>query len=89
MVLNKNTVVRNKKIAWQKVDDKYVLVSPRTKRIHVLHGCGGRIWEHVEKPHTTDDLVELICEEYEVPEEDARRDITEYVSKLKEEEIVQ
>ena len=88
MVSENSTIVRNKKIAWQKVDEKYVLVSPRTKKIHVLHGSGGRIWEHIEKPKTTDDLVGLMCDEYDVSEDVVRKDISEYVSKLKEEDIV-
>lgn len=88
MTSNKNTVVRNSKIAWQKVDDKVVLVSPKRMKIHILSGCGESIWEHLKESKDVDEIAVLICKEYDTTEAQAKKDISEFVDKLTAEELV-
>lgn len=41
----KDVLIRNSKIAWQYIQEKAVLVSSKTKKIHILYGCGGERME--------------------------------------------
>ena len=88
MTLQKNTVIRNSKIAWQNIQDKVVLVSPKTMRIHIIHGSGGSVWEHLKKSRSEDELAELIFEEYDTTIESAKKDVQIFLDKLKKESLV-
>ncbi len=88
MKSQENAVIRNVNIAWQKIEEKVVLVSPKTMRIHIVHGCGGSIWEHLKEAKTEDELAGLICEEYDTTIDKAKDDVGEFLDKLKEEDLI-
>jgi len=83
-----NAVTRNPNIAWQKVEEKAVLVSPQTKKIHVLHGCGGRIWDYLKETRCIDDLVTLICDEYDASPDSVKKDVEVFLAQLELESLV-
>ncbi len=84
----KNTVIRNSNIAWQKMQEKIVLVSPQTMRIHILHGSGGSIWEYLKEARSEDELASMVCEEYDTTIEGAQKDIRSFLTKLKKEDLI-
>ena len=88
MKSEKNTVIRNSKIAWQKIQEKIILVSPKTMRIHIIHGSGGSIWEHLKDARSEDELAELLCEEYDTTVERAKKDVQTFLDQLKKENLV-
>lgn len=87
-MMSTNTVIRNSKIAWQKVEEKVVLVSPKTKKIHILYGTGGYLWECLEQQRSVDQLTELVCEQYDATQEQAQLDIQEFLNQMQEEDLV-
>jgi len=84
----KDVLIRNSKIAWQYIQEKAVLVSSKTKKIHILYGCGGSVWKYLKEPRDIDALVHLICEEYDTTPPQAERDISKFLDKLKEEKLI-
>ncbi len=49
---------------------------------YVLNEVGSRVWELLDERRPVDKIVETICAEYEVPREQAARDIGELLGSL-------
>ncbi len=81
-------VTRGADAAWQVVDDKVVVVTPRSREIHILDGTGGTIWNRISEPATLSAVVDAVCEEYDVDRETAERETREFVSDLVEKGVV-
>ena len=88
MKSQKKMFVRSPDVAWQNVDDKIVVVTPRTKRIHILSGCATSIWNYLEHPQQIENIVEMLCYEYEVNTQQAEHDTDSFIRDLLNKEIV-
>ena len=86
--MSKISYVRNHKIAWQAVDDKVVLVSPQNHKIHILSGSGSRIWEFLKHPRGQEELVALVCSEFDVEEQAAQSDMDIFLQDLHAEQLI-
>jgi len=80
--------VRSPDTAWQDIEDKTVIVTPRTKKIHIISGSGRSIWSCLEKPQKLENIVELLCGEYEVSVQQARDDVSRFIQDLVDKKIV-
>lgn len=67
---------------WRVIDGEVVVLSPQDVSIHALTGCGGRVWELILEEATISEIIETICDEYEVETEEATNDITTFIEKL-------
>ncbi len=75
-------VKRSDKAICRMIDNEVVILLPETGVLHALGGCGNRIWDLIEKEISVSEIVNSICDEYEVEPETARVDIIEFVKKL-------
>lgn len=80
---NSTRVKRKKNAISRIIDGEVVILIPNEKFLHALGGCGIRIWELIENETSVSDLVDIICDEYEVEPEVARKDIIDFVNELK------
>ncbi|OGO31819.1 MAG: hypothetical protein A2Z29_08445 [Chloroflexi bacterium RBG_16_56_11] len=67
---------------WRLIDGEVVVLSPVDISIHALTGCGGRVWELIMEEATVSEIIDAICDEYDVEPQRAQREITEFVNKL-------
>ncbi len=81
-------ISRNPKIAWQRIEDKIVVINPQKRKVHILSGSGVSIWEHLSSSKTLEDIIKLILEEYEIDEAKAIQDIKSFIELLGEKELV-
>ena len=58
------------------------------QRLFVLEGLGEFIWERIDGLRTTDEVLQEILAEYEVPADDARRDLQEFLVALTETDLI-
>lgn len=56
--------------------------------IYTLMGIGPRIWALLQQPVTLQDIVNIICDEYEVARDVAVRDVTEFLDLLADRKLV-
>jgi hypothetical protein len=75
-------IKRNDNIVWRMIDGEIVLLRPDSDTLHALGGCGGRIWELLESEISVSEIVDVICEEYEVEPDIAKKDIIGFVEEL-------
>lgn len=75
-------VKRNEDAIWRVIDDEIVVLLPEGAQLHALKGCGSRIWEFIEDEISIAQVVQKICDEYEVEPQRAREEITGFIHKL-------
>ncbi len=83
------TIVRSSQASWQQVEENVIVVTSQTRKMHILQGVGGRIWELLENPIKQDDLVESIQSEYDVPSWQAQEDVERFLNELSEKAMVE
>jgi hypothetical protein len=57
--------------------------------IYNLNELGTRIWGLIDPGHSVEEIVQIVCREYDVTLEQAREDITAFLSNLKEAGLIQ
>ena len=81
-------VARSVKVAWQEFEQKIVVVTPLTKKILVFNDMAAFIWKHLSCPKRGNELIGLICDEYDVDEVTAEKDAEGFIKELLVKEIV-
>lgn len=56
--------------------------------LFVLNELGAFIWERLPQAASAEEIVERILNEYDVSEEEAARDVAEFLEKLQEMDII-
>ncbi len=84
-----SVVRRRPDCAWQHVNDKIVVVTAATRRVHILHGSGGALWGFLARPRRVDDCVVFLQQAYEVDADEARADVVDFFASLERERIVE
>ncbi|MBU1044151.1 MAG: PqqD family protein [Candidatus Omnitrophica bacterium] len=82
------TIIRNNKAAWQQVEDNVIVVTSQTRKMHILEGVGGRIWQLLENPMSRNELIEKIQIEYDAPPWQIQEDIDNFLKELSEKLII-
>jgi hypothetical protein len=76
-------VARASRVAARKVAGEMVVLNADDSSLYVLNGIGTAVWEAVDGQTPISRIVDdVICREYEVDPERARRDVEEFVSAL-------
>ena len=82
-------ITRNRQAAWQIVEDKAVVVTPQTRKMHILSGAGALIWQLLGEPRRVEELVADLCREYDVSSPQARQDLESFLAQLWEKEAIE
>jgi hypothetical protein len=88
MDMNNNYVSRNGDIMYRIIDGIAVIVNPETGLMYTLDEVGTYIWEQSDGKHTISDIVDMICEIFEVSKSKAINDINMFIGDLTKKNIV-
>lgn len=72
-----------KRLAQRVIEGEAFVVDPRDKAMHSFNAVGSRIWELVGKGADEPQIARALSQEFDVGEEQARRDAAEFLSKLR------
>jgi len=80
-------IEKDQSMVFRKIEDDTILVPIRSNvgdldNIYVLNDVGARIWELIDGQRGIDEISEVISNEYDVPLEEARKDIEEFLKGL-------
>lgn len=75
--------VKKKDIVWKTVENEAVLLDPVKGSYFGLNPVGCSFWEKVDGMRTTDEIIDLLLQEYLVDRETLSRDIDELMLDLK------
>jgi hypothetical protein len=63
-------------------DLETVVILPQTGQVVVLNEVGSIIWKLIDGNRDVNEIVKVICEQYNVEKEQAERDVSEFIEKL-------
>jgi hypothetical protein len=66
------------------IGEEAVLVQPELAKVKVLNEVGARIWSLADGTRTIEQIVALLCSEYQVNSDQALADTLEFISELLE-----
>lgn len=72
---------RNPDVSWRSIEGQAVLIHNRLGEIQVLNELGTYIWENLDSEPAA--LARNIAERYEVSQDEAERDLLEFVETLR------
>ncbi|WP_447045808.1 PqqD family peptide modification chaperone [Vreelandella sp. H-I2] len=73
---------RNPDMVAANLDGDLVMMNEKLGRYYGISGVGARAWELLETPATVDDLVNSICQEYDIDNDTCHQDITRFTQDL-------
>jgi Coenzyme PQQ synthesis protein D (PqqD) len=75
------TYSRNPRVAWQVFGGEAVLVNLATGATLGLNATGGFVWSKIEE-QSLDEIGRALAAEHGIPDDDARRDVSEFAELL-------
>lgn len=80
---------RNKELLSSEMNDELVMMNLESNNYFGLNKVGKYIWEFLEEEQTLDNLCEKLTSKYDVSFEQCKSDITPFINKLKELNIIE
>lgn len=81
-MMNDTSLRRVTSLPFQKLDDEVLVVDPRTREVHLLNATATRVWDILETPHTREELLALLLEEFDAPPEALTADVDTLLGEL-------
>jgi hypothetical protein len=93
MLSNHVRFVRNQEVVSRKIEGELIIVPIRSgvgdlNSLYTLNSVGSVLWEFMTEGHTVDEMVQRVCDEFEVTKTQAQQDIEAFLDSLLEENLV-
>jgi hypothetical protein len=85
--------VRNQEVVSRKIECELIIVPIRSgvgdlNSLYTLNAVGSVLWDFMSEGHTVAEMVERVCDEFDVTSSQAQKDIEEFLDSLVEEKLV-
>lgn len=85
----RNNPRRNPETAFRSVaEEGCLVVVPSRAAVEVLNPVAGKIYSMLDGRHTEDEIVRAVVDEFDVAEEQARRDFREFIEELRQKNML-
>jgi coenzyme PQQ synthesis protein D (PqqD) len=86
--------IRNHDVVSRKIEGELIIVPIRSgvgdlNSLYTLNPVGSALWEFMNEGHTIPEMVQRICDEFEVSDSQARQDIELFLNSLLEEKLIE
>lgn len=86
--------IRNHAVVSRKIEGELIIVPIRSgvgdlNSLYTLNPVGSVLWEFMNEGHTIPEMVQRVCDEFEVPDGQARQDIELFLDSLLEEKLIE
>jgi DNA-binding ferritin-like protein (Dps family) len=89
MISSEKYVVRNKDMIWRMVGDEAFIIDKDGTKIHQLNSIGSEIWKISEGNLTIMQIIENICNNFEIAEAQAKADTIQFVENMLSQGLVE
>lgn len=94
MLLAETRFIRNHEVVSRKIDGELIIVPIRSgvgdlNSLYTLNSVGSVLWDFMTEGHTIPEMVQRICDEFEVTALQAQQDIESFLDSLMEEKLIQ
>ena len=72
----------SEEVLYQEVNDEVVLLSMATGKYYGLNDVASKLWRLLGENGKCEDAISVLLDEYDVPEEQLRSDVSEIVGKM-------
>jgi hypothetical protein len=66
----------------REVDEETVILAPSGDQVLSLNAVGSFIWQRIDGAHTVRDIVDVLCDAYEVERAEAEADVARFLDQL-------
>lgn len=88
MIDLKTVPTRSDTYCERRLGDETIFLSASGDEIHSLDEVGTFIWEQLDGHHDLQQVLDVLCDEYDVETETARHDLVEFVRELVERKLL-
>jgi hypothetical protein len=89
MIYSEKYVVRNKDMIWRMVGNEAFIIDKDGTKIHQLNSIGSEIWKISEGNLTISQIIENICNNFEIAEVQAKADTIQFVENMLSQGLVE
>jgi hypothetical protein len=82
------TLYRHQGLIQAEIDGETVMMDADSGDYYGLDSVASRIWQLLETPITTAELIEQILQEYEVTPEQCQQDVNEFLTQLHKNKMI-
>lgn len=79
---------RRRDLPFQEIQGQAVIVSPERRELHELDETGTFLWSRLSAEATAGELAAALCEEFEVDEATASKDVRDFLAMLEDRQLV-
>jgi len=93
MLSNHVRFIRNREVVSRKIEGELIIVPIRSgvgdlNSLYTLNAVGSVLWDFMAEGHTVGEMVQRVCDEFEVTKNQAEQDIETFLGSLLEEKLV-
>lgn len=77
------------KFTVREIVDETIFMADEGDELHTLDEVGTFIWKAIDGNRTLQNILDCICDEYDIQREIAEKDLIQFISKLAEKGIVE
>jgi hypothetical protein len=93
MLSNHVRFIRNREVVSRKIEGELIIVPIRSgvgdlNSLYTLNAVGSVLWDFMAEGHTVGEMVQRVCDEFEVTRNQAEQDIETFLGSLLEEKLV-
>jgi len=84
---------KNPELAWRIIDNETIIIpldeqTADFEKMELLNDTATRIWELIDGKNNLKEIIEKICEEYEVEKLEAEKEVLSFVNKLEKKNLI-
>lgn len=82
-------VGKNRATASRIIGGEAVIILPEKGEIKVLNAVASRVWELIDGTKNIREVLDQICQEFDVPPEQAETDVFEFLTELRDLQMIE
>lgn len=88
MNLTKKYPEHDNRTASRVIEGEIVIITPEDCMLHVLNTVGTRLWKLADGKRNIEEIISIICDEFQVEREVAGADTLEFIEQLQEKGVL-
>ena len=94
MSLNHDRFIRNQDVVSRRIEGELIIVPVRRgvgdlNSLYTLNPVGSVLWDFMAEDHSLPEMVQRVCDEFEVTAAQAKHDIESFLDSMLEEKLIQ
>ncbi len=74
--------IANEDVTSSKIGDELALLDPKSGQYFTLNQTGSVVWQHLDRPRSMQDIVQIITEKFDIDPSVCESDIKELITQL-------